>query len=1383
MTVIIEPDVENISDTVALQQFSNSFNAPLDYISTPDNAGVFETAGLMYQQETIIGSALTYGFAKDRSQANYVYDKGFNPYAYFDTNKETLPEAEKWIRTGLFHDVVNEKQFSDRLLRLRDEEENRKRIAEGSGVGMILGMGLSLIDLSTLIPGAGWLHKGNTIAKTAKFALAGSTLTAGQEAVLHLQQDLRQMNESVFNIATAGVLGGGIGAFIGARQPGNILHKDSPNYPLNPGNPVRVALGRVGDRIADNPVIEATSSGFKFVKDSSVGAKAVEAGQLLKSRGTTTMLKYTTPVGYMLTAKANSARDFAVKLMDVGGLMTTKHAQAKASRSFEDEKSSLMRLFEDPFISSMDRFYELRKQLAALTGTSASPVVQDAAALARSIKKSTLDTVGRSETDDINVGKHYEDFEWQDTILKVLHDDLDADTLANFKTRFGDEGAELIANAAKKQADHIHQSNEVLQDLMVAAGKIKEGDKLGKEYAIAQLYDPKAVRANLAELKAFYIRKLIDNPDEDFLAQAGFTVDEFDKLGKEAVTVKDGDTVKTYTPEQGLDRRLEILEDWSGDYRDKEILDAELKLEEAQQSYQYARRAAVLAARDMRKSDTDFRRASVKEAKKILELRIAERDRSIALRKKLSLEKQEVDAEIKRQEEELTVRMNQFHDTGKWQRRYGKEAKTQVEETEELLNVVEKDPESPLSDVDTARKMLTEADAKLEAVGEDALDMSVLEASLKPVYSRTLSMLKERSRNISRQMNETERRLDRLNPKIEIVTGHVEAATDAVRRIRDGQKTLRRLKAEASKASRKAKRGEKSAKKSLKRKEGKLPVHLAVENMLDKMSNSSALPRGVLDTEVFESGRFKQRAFKYTNEERRELYSLGVLRSDLYGVMHSSYDDVANRLSLQKIFGSDKPDDTIAQIKTEYDSIIADARNRNLTPRYIKQLQREKDGAVKRAEGLWQRALGRYCVPQDPDGFLHWATGMTRAYNYAMYGTGFLLSSITDIASVALTTGFGFMWKGGRAKALRQTMKGMKNDEIRRLTIALERVLHNSRTLKINDVGDLRDMAGIGEHGSITHNITSPVTRIIQGLSNAATPLSGMAWWNTRLKALAMIEMQHNLVEQVNGYSALLKAASAGSKKAQLQVARMASIGLGDEQIARISRMMKKHPVADLKETEGLYELGMGRWLDEGDQGRIAYEDVLTALRRTANRAVMTPGLGDTPLFMSKAVGKTILQFQTYGFVSTTRFIGPAVQRMNYGDMEAVLSLGLAGALGTGVVMGKDLLRDGEVKERSLSKWAYDIGDRSGFFQSMTMPSATIYNWATNLAGEGKQVSRYANMQGGLPFVLGPTGGLIQKGLNLGTSVTSNDWGKAGEAAGKLMPYQILKQITERVME
>ena len=67
MTIVITPDYDQVSNAVALNEYHRTTNAPLEYASTPDPAGVFETAGLMYQNETVIGSALTYGFAKDRT--------------------------------------------------------------------------------------------------------------------------------------------------------------------------------------------------------------------------------------------------------------------------------------------------------------------------------------------------------------------------------------------------------------------------------------------------------------------------------------------------------------------------------------------------------------------------------------------------------------------------------------------------------------------------------------------------------------------------------------------------------------------------------------------------------------------------------------------------------------------------------------------------------------------------------------------------------------------------------------------------------------------------------------------------------------------------------------------------------------------------------------------------------------------------------------------------------------------------------------------------------------------------------------------------------------------------------------------------------------------
>ena len=1383
MTIVLERDFAGTADNIAAAEMYRVQNAPLYTATTPDPAGFFETAGLMYQQETVIGSALTYGFSPDRVQGNYSYDKTFNPYRYHFENADTMEDAMPWVRTGLFHDVVSEDQFQDRLGRLREEAENRKRLAESDSVlGLIAGMGLSLLDVATLVPIGGWLSKGKTIAKGAKYALAGATFTGAQEVVLHMQQDLRTQKESLFNIAAGAVLAGGIGLFVGARQPGNLLHPRSANYIFKPENKLRVSLGTVGSRLKDNPIVEpavkAGRASVKFAADTSVGAKAVEAGQLVKSAGATTLAKVT-PVGYLMSAKAKSARDFAVKMMDTGGLLTDQMATGQAARSFEDEKTTIMSLFEDTFVSSVDSFYALRMELERITGGVQSRLVQDLGDTARGVGRFFSQTLGRDV--EHPTGTHFEDFEWQDITYRALHDDIDEGTLDNLKSRFGDEGAELIVTKAKEQAELIHTANQEMEDLMVKSGMIQESQRMGREYGLAQLWNPKGFAANPKAAVAFFIKKLINDPDAEWLnTNFGMTLEEFNKLGKETVTIKGNvDDDVTYTPESGLDHRVEILEDWSGNTYDRSVMEAELAVEQAEAAYQTARREAVLAGRDLRTSETDYRKSTVAEARAILKKRVAERERTQANREKLALEKRAIDTELRRLEEEQRVRMNQYHDTGKWQRKYRSERTSQVEETEDLLKSLEKE-QAPYADIDEARKMLTEADAEIARIGPDALNAAVLDARQKPVYSRALSKLKERQNNINREINKLDRRLARLDPKTEKLDAMVQAARQAVVARRQTRVALRQIKKEADKASSKARRQAKSARKSARRTEARLPVHLYAEQLVQRLSKQTQMPRGILDTEVFVSGRAKSRKIILTNEERREAIELGLLRDDLYGVMYHGYDDVASRIALRKNFGSEGPDDVLRSIRDEYDSLLANARSRNLTPRYIRQLEREKRGALSRAEGVWNRALGRYGLPQDPDGFLHWSTGTLRAWNYVMYGSGFLLTSLTDLASVALTTGFHTL-SVKHMSALSKTMKGMKNEEIRRLSVALERILHNSRTLKINDVGDLKDMAGIGELGSITHNTTSAITRVVQGLSNTASVISGMTWWNTRLKALAMIEMQHNLVGIMRQYPDLLRQASAGSKKAQVEISKLASIGIGAEQAGRIARMMAKHEPQNI---DGLFELDMHRWLDEGDAGNLAYQDVLTALRKTANRAVMTPGIGDTPLLMSTTMGKTILQFQTYGFVSVNRFVAPALQRANpmtYGDMESVLSMAFAAGLGSGVVVGKDLLRDGTVRDRSPGAWAYDILDRSGYLMYLTVPSAALYRTASYYIGASERPSRYSQSSNVMSLLAGPSGNLLYNLGGLGTDAVYGDMEGVKKTALKLAPFQILKQVSEKI--
>ena len=1073
-------------------------------------------------------------------------------------------------------------------------------------------------------------------------------------------------------------------------------------------------------------------------------------------------------------------------MFDTGGVLLDSMNRGQAQLAFEDWKAHYMMSFENVFISGGDRFSNLRMDLEEAAGGITSPTAQAVGDKARQAARFAREAVDAARgtarhKGEPNTGKHFEAYEFQDLTYKLLHDDLDDATIDNLKSRFGDEGTEKILSVAKEQAEDIHAINEKMEDFMVESGMIKEDQRMGREYGIAQLWNPRSMRGTKrADAVQFFMEKFLGKPTDEFLEeQFDMTLEQFEKLGREEIKIGD----EVYSVERGVEQRAEILEEWSGDTFDRQVLQSELELKLAEAQYEDARRRALQYGNDLRRSETEYRKAAVDEAKKILEYRQAERERATARREKVANEKRQIDNEIRRLEEEQNVRLNEFHDTGKWRRRYKAERTSQVKDAEDLLEELEVETGgAPVADIDSARTMLTELDNDLARVNEDALNATVYEARSKPVYSRVLERLKERQRNLIREGNRIDRRIERLNPRVDRLNEAVVAADQAVKTIRETRKLIRELKREADKVTRKERRNVKKAAKSLRRTEKKLPVHSYVEDLVDKLGKQDRIPRGILESEVFESARAKTRKIILSNEERRRAINLGLLRDDIYAVMHSAHEDISSRLALRKMFGTEDPTDVIRDIRDEYNSMIANAKQRGLTDRHIRRLEKERDKMENDIRGSWDRALGRYGLPEDPDGWVHWSMQKLRAWNFIKYGTGFLLSSLTDLATVALTSGFkSFTW--GNIAQTRKMMKGLRSDELRRMALMSERVLHNSRTLKIADVEDIRNMSGIGEHGTLKHGLTSATDRVMQGLSDGASVLSGMLWWNTRLKALAMMEMQHNLVEQISRYRQTFEAASAGNKKAELEIARLASVGIGAEQVQRITTLMAKHPP---EKWDGVYEIEMGRWLDEGDAGQKAYDDVMFALRRAASRAVMTPGMGETPLFMSKGWGKMLMQFQTYGFVTLNRFVVPALQRgnpMTYGDMEAVMAMGLAASLGTVVIAGKDILRHGEVKERSAPQWAYDILDRSGYLMFMSVPAASIYNVAGAAIGFKERPSRYSQQTSQLALLFGPTGNTMADMLGIGQNAVYGDFDDAGKHAMKLLPYQIFKQVGQRITE
>lgn len=1434
MAEILEPDYENASINKAITNFDHAVDSMdnTNFAEYREEKGFWSSAGATWMHETAIGNAADYGFMpKDKRPWDYEFtDVEFNPFKYYVDNRDAFMDVDIQMKNGLFDSVITEAQFKDRADRLRTEMKKREALANGNTAGVLFGGLLSFADVTAIVPYVNvakpfyTLGKvGKIIAKGAnsrpgKYALAGGYYSALQETILHQAQDLRTLRESGFNTAGGVVLGGAIGAGVSAfKNTNGLLNPKNPGNVFSPDGKLRMGIQGIGNSLGESiilkPVIKGGRKTYEIVSDTptyqSLSAAAVKGTDILRAgavKGKTaaqTAVKgfgkageslvvntvgRASPIISGLMSRSQVVRSITESLYDLGGTLTKGHTKGQYKASVEDIANRIQSHFDtEILIKAREHFVKLQEKLAAMEGKSSSRVKRafqdfgsDMKELGTDIKAGPSATgTPRSRELGSSTGQ-LRHWEFEDIIASAMHDDITPTMMENLVSRFGDEGAKLVVQAAKEMGEDIHALNKMVEDMMVEKGLIDEKQRLGKDYVSPQLWDGKGIRTNKAAARTFFLEVFSAKPSDEFLESFNLTEELFNKLGVEDVSIKvgEGETKIIKAGDEGLQTKLEVLEEWSGETFWKELDALEVEYKNAVDQEKSLRRQAVLAARDLRKADTDFKNASIDEAVAILKERQADLENATAKRKQLQLEKKKVENEIKLAEEEVKARGKLPLRTKRDEQVLGKQRRGEVKEAEELLEGLEGDVDATKGDWNFAERNLTDADNELARVGSDSRNLARKRNATKRVSNNRISTLRERLRAIGRELHHTTRQIERLEPKLNHLGIIADKAMLAKSTAKNNKSLLRKAKQESAKVAGKAKRTAKTLKRKVAKKESGRPLHIYVDNLVDKLGarTSSKSPLGMIDKELFQSNRAKTRMIKLTNEQRRRAQEIGILRSDFFGSLHEGVAETAKRLAFRQVFGDRGGDEDaimkalVKEVEEDFDAIISKAKKAGRTPRHIAKLERNKRRHMEYVEKGVKRQLGLLELPRDSEGVLSYLMNKSREFNYIRYGSGFLIPSITDLANVALTSGFGTLSRRNLA-GLNKTINGMGNHEVRRLALALETLIHNQRNLKLNNVDDMRRASGIGDYGTITHYTTSTADRVLNGMSKATTHASGMHWWNTRLKMLAMIEIQHNFVKTANKYNELLQSASANNKAAELEIAKMASLGLGSNEMRGIIKMMKKYPP---ESNDNVLELGMARWLDEGAEGQQAYQDVLSALEHTANRAVMTPGKGDVPFFMSSDYGKTLMQFQTYGFVIMTRYMLPAFQRMaTYGDMEAFLSFAMGIGLGTGVVYAKDILNRGEIKDRSAGEWAYDVIDRSGYITWLTTPSAEVMRWF------GESPSRFYRQQDRFSLLLGPTGGLINDVLDVKDAVAYGDGDQLFDAINQLTPFTMHQRIAK----
>ena len=1388
-----------------------------------EGLGYFASAAETYMQTTIAGEGVRR--VDDGSFQSFDRDYSFNPYSHYLENKDTHGDMETFINNGYFDNVYSRAAYDSRREILNGLLEEERRLVGANMAGVITGGFASFFDISTLIPGVNVAKKfqaagkiGRILAsRPGRYASFGVQQSIVQETGLHVLNDLHTMEESVFATAMTGALGGGIGIFASARHVGSPLNPQNPQYFLRNDQPVGMGIRRVGQAMSESTVVKRVNGKYVEVLDTDAGkslsaaavrSSSVARAGIAKVEGPVRIgvkafgkggdfvmnksLGLMSPIIRMQNSASAKMRDFGAKIFDQSGMILRENEEGFFTRSAETEARLVLNKYNDAvpvanreaFSSLTAKLAELnQKGLAARAADKTGRGVAKVADVVRDVRKGSART-SEVDPEDVAEAATLREIDFTNIINRAIDDNLDEVFVQQLKERFGDEAAEMILNSARERGTAFLKTTSEMGDELIELGLLEPGQRL-ENYDAVQNWLAHAIRGNRVDFKNELMDIFRGEPPEEFLLDYGMTPDQFNKLGVEEFPLSrevDGlNEIDVIGVERGKAIRGEILDDWSGNVEANAAAKLEEQIADAVEEAGKASQDAVRVAADVRKGRTVIKNTLIEVARDLRTKQLKTQQRKSKTLEKNRAEKQRLEAAQKRAAEQQKLVDAEIDAVVKSGRnKHRSRAEAEVKEAQALYDLIlkegnEQTPSIFQRDKRAAEDNLIAADIELGRVDELVINDVKTRAKNRPPINNRISYLRGRIAELDKKITKNTEELKVIDQGLRDIDASLAKATSKAERVQILQKMLNAAKKDTGKAARKAKRQLKRLNKQKRRADNKTPLSVYVEELTDILAQrtSSSKIMGNAAEQLGETGRLKDRQITLTKEQALRLKRKGYLSSDRFGDMHTAVNELSKRMALVKTLGhhGKSPDDIMNMVKKEvaedYDRLKIDAEKAGNT-KLVNKLEKQKIRAVKDVENSMRRFMGRLGLPADPEDMLHFSLSKLREGAYSIHGSGFLVASQTDVANTIFTTGFGTL-SLRNFKTMFKTMRDeLTNPEIRRLMISSEIMTVGGRSMELSGIDDVSLRSGIGEVGSRLQYGTGLIDRASKSLANTTTFLSGMRLWNGRLKMLAMLEQKHNMLRILDGYDDLLAAASAKDPNAMRDIANMTAAGIGRDQIARIKRVMgSNRPKLD---ENGAYDLDLKAWLKKGKEGQTAYDDVMVAMDLAQSRAVMTPTMGDTPFFMSHSFAKTVLQFQTYGFVIMTKFMMPAFQRMaNYGDMNSFLTFGMNMMLGANVVASKDLLRGGQIEERTNGKWAYDIIDRSGY---LTWASAPVSMGGRLLGLDGS--SRYSQLNGRLGMALGPTGGILGNLMDVGQAEDSE---ARTRAAIKLTPFKIHQQI------
>jgi hypothetical protein len=410
----------------------------------------------------------------------------------------------------------------------------------------------------------------------------------------------------------------------------------------------------------------------------------------------------------------------------------------------------------------------------------------------------------------------------------------------------------------------------------------------------------------------------------------------------------------------------------------------------------------------------------------------------------------------------------------------------------------------------------------------------------------------------------------------------------------------------------------------------------------------------------------QQKAFDDINAHAREQGHDGIV-IDLGGSQKAGNtvgETLSGRSTIHRRFGNDQIIVFDERLIQELGQVGKPAK----LNKEAQKLQNSSDASVRDIQAIRDRIRGTYGIPEDPTTWTHRGIRVAKMWNAVSLLTG-ALAAVPDLAKLIMNDGFRrtimpMMEAYHSNLGLMKTMKLAKNEA----NIAGEAfdMYLSMRSALFADLADSLSAA-------------TPFEKAAGEATQKFFNFAGMNQWNEMVKTMASLTTGSRIILESEN---LLK-----GKITKTEGIKLNNVGIDPETAKIIVEQTNKHGLVGehtrIPKTE--------KW-DKTPEVQAAADIYSRALGKDINRIIVTPGKGETPLFMSSPLHTLLFQFKTFAISATHRTLTPGLQLRDANFLQ-----GNIGLLGLGALVNEIRRYQLDSKgEQSFGDWLNSSIERGG---------------------------------------------------------------------------------------